>query len=330
MDFNWPVVGHKKIVSYLQTVIENDQVNHAYLFYGKNSLGKSLVAKYFIQSIFCLSDKSKPCGTCSHCNQLKRGVHPDVIYLKREDDKKNISIEQVRRVRDKLQHGSFLDSYKVVVIEDAESLSLSASNAMLKILEEPVGKTVYVFLCENLNTIPETVISRVMSVEFLAVNKKEIAEYLVTLGKSKEEAYELSCMSLGLPGLAINLSTSKKALASESQGRQEILNGIFGDINDRFAVVEGLAGQDKSEKARLKSIDFLYNLSIIVRDVMLLKNMCFDRVVNTPMRDNLLEKASQYDNLKLVSILEKIKKTEEYIKRNVNLRLALENLMLEF
>jgi len=90
----------------------------------------------------------------------------------------------------------------------------------------------------------------------LAVNKKEIAEYLVTLGKSKEEAYELSCMSLGLPGLAINLSTSKKALASESQGRQEILNGIFGDINDRFAVVEGLAGQDKSEKARLKSIDF--------------------------------------------------------------------------
>ena len=330
MDFNWPVIGHKRIVNYLQTVIANDRVNHAYLFYGKNGLGKSLVAEYFLNSIFCLSDKVKPCGTCSHCSQLKRGVHPDVVYLRKEEDKKNISIEQVRAVRDKLQHGSFLNSYKVVVIEDASSLSLSASNAMLKILEEPVGKTVYIFLCESLNNIPETIVSRVISIEFLSVTKKEIADHLENLGKDKEEAYELSCMSLGLPGLAVGLSASKKALNSASQERLDIIDGVFGDINDRFALVEELAGQDKSEAARIKSIDFLYNLAVIVRDGILLKNMCFDRVVNSSLRDNLLAKVNRYDNLKLVRILDKIKKTEEYIKRNVNLRLALENLMLEF
>ncbi|MFH1890365.1 MAG: DNA polymerase III subunit [Candidatus Kuenenbacteria bacterium] len=328
--FNWPIIGHKKIIDYLQTVIQNDRVNHGYLFYGQNGLGKNKVADYFIKSIFCLSQDIKPCGTCSHCGQLQKAVHADVIYLDKDEDKKNITVEQVREMREKVQHSSFLNSYKMVVIRDANALSLSASNAMLKILEEPTGKTVFILIAENLKNIPETVISRVQAIEFLPVARTEIERYLISIGKGKEEAYEFSRLSAGLPDRILKLIEHKKIVAEYKDKIRKIVENLLGDINNRFNLIEKLAGQNKSESAKVEAEIFLDNLTMLVRDSFLLKNMCFNQAANVWLQDKLSDMGNKYDNLKFVQILEKIKRTKEYIRRNVNLRLALENLMLEF
>lgn len=322
MKFNWSVIGHKKIVEYLQGSIENGHINHAYFFYGAWGLGKAQVAEYFVQSIFCLSDKERPCGVCSHCRQTVKQVHPDIVYLNKEEGKKNISVEQVREMKIKMQSGSLLNSYKVVIIREANALSVGASNAMLKILEEPMGKTVFMFLAESLQNIPETILSRMQVIKFLPVGKREYQDYLVnSLGKSKEEAYKLASLATGYPG---------RAVENREKERAEILADITGDINQRFKLAEKLAGQTNAEKTRGQVISFLDELMFIVRDMALIKNMNFSNVSNTGLRDRLAQVVVKYSSQKLVNILERIEKTKELIKRNINTRLALEVLMLEF
>ena len=98
IKFNWQIIGHKPIISYLQAMISNNTLGHAYLFYGLNGLGKNTLAQYFIKSIYCCSNQS-PCDSCAHCRQIVRQIHPDIIYLEGQPGKKNITIEQVRQVK---------------------------------------------------------------------------------------------------------------------------------------------------------------------------------------------------------------------------------------
>ncbi|PIR05494.1 hypothetical protein COV56_02640 [Candidatus Kuenenbacteria bacterium CG11_big_fil_rev_8_21_14_0_20_37_9] len=330
MDFKWPVIGHKKIIDYLQNIILQNRVNHGYLFYGQSGLGKCMVAEYFARSLFCLSDNIRPCGACSHCVQLEKGIHADVIYLRRDEEKKNIAIEQVREAREKLQRGSFLNSYKMVIVEDLNAFSSSACSAILKILEEPAGKTVFLFIAKNLANIPKTIISRVHAIEFLPVAVSEIEKYLIGAGETKEQAYELSRLSAGFPSKIINFARHKQALVDKKEKIRQIISDLLGDLNDRFDLVERLAGQNKSERARIDADNFLDDLLILVRDCFLLKNMCADKIANVWLGDVLVDICGKYDNIRLVAILEKIKKTQEDIAKNVNLKLALENLMFEF
>jgi len=327
---NWPLVGNQRIVDYLETVIENDTLNHAYLFYGASGLGKTLAANYFIQKIFCEAKSQRPCGSCVHCRQILKKVHPDIIYLACGEDKKNITVEQIREVRSKLQRGSFLNSHKVALIKEANSLSLAASNAMLKILEEPTKKTIFIFLSTDLNNIPATILSRLQTIKFLPVAMSEIENHLKNIGKSKDEAYELARLSAGFPGRIIPLTHHPKLLTEYKKEIETTLSALMGDINSRFGLVERLAAQDKSQQAKKNSRVFLANLSALIRDCLLIKNMLFDKVVHLWLATKLSTLASSYSSAQLSSILTKIKETDGYIEKNVNLRLALENLVLEF
>ena len=144
--FSWPILGHQSIVNYLQTSIINQKINHAYIFYGPEHIGKSLVADYFVNSLQCeeFNNKNKkiPCQKCNACQQIEKGIHPDIYKVNKESDKKNISIEQVRNLQHKLSMRSFLTSYKVAIIDQAESISLEAANSLLKTIEEPTSKTI--------------------------------------------------------------------------------------------------------------------------------------------------------------------------------------------
>jgi DNA polymerase-3 subunit delta' len=329
-QFNWSVIGHQPIINYLQTVIQNNSFNHAYLFYGSDGLGKSLIANYFIKTIYCLADKNLPCDACLHCQQINNTIHPDIIYLTKAEDKKNITIEQVRQARSKIQHGTFLNSYKVILIPQANTLSLAASNALLKILEEPTQKTLFIFLTPTLKNIPATILSRVQTIKFMPVSFKDLEKYLINQGLNKTDAYALSHLAAGLPGQILPLLNHPKLLTEYKHDFQQLLTDISADLNSRFALVEKIAAQSNSESAKLNSKQFLQKLSSLLHDALLLKNMCFNRITHVALKQQLSALANKYSTLQLANLLAKIKTTYKYIDQNVNLRLAMENLMLEF
>ena len=328
--FNWPIIGHQKIIQYLQNIIENNALNHAYLFYGPDNLGKSLIVDYFIKSIYCASQTSIPCNACLNCRQIQKQIHPDIIYLNKQEDKKNISVEQVRQTRSKAQLSTFLNSHKVILIPQADQLSLAASNALLKVLEEPTKRTIFVFISAGLKNIPATILSRLQLIKFMPVAASQIEKYLLNKNIDKQTAYELSHLAIGHPGRVLPLIEHPRLLNDYKNNLSQLLNVMDANLNQRFELVEKLAAQDRSIQARQNSINFLQNLSSCLRDILLIKNMCFDKITHIAFKQQLSQLALKYSPLELVNLLKKIKHTQKYIEQNVNSRLALENLVLEF
>ncbi|HRY63166.1 MAG TPA: DNA polymerase III subunit delta' C-terminal domain-containing protein [Patescibacteria group bacterium] len=329
-SFNWPVIGHQRIVSYLQSVIERQAPNHAYLFYGAPGLGKNLVADLFVKSLLCQSAGPKPCNTCSHCRELERGIHPDVVFVTKEDDQKNISVEAVREARSKIQNSSLLNSYKIMLIREADTLSLGASNALLKILEEPVGQTVFIFIAEDLKFLPQTLLSRLQAIKFLPVNHEDLEHHFLSLGLERSLVYELAHLSLGFPGRVLPLASHPKKFNEYKEKVTDIFEKVSGNTVARLKLAEELASQNNSELAKTNARQFLTSLSALLRDVLLFKNACAHKITHRWLTDELSVFASHYSARQLAKILADTRLTLRSLDQNVNLRLALENLLLAF
>lgn len=184
------IIGHKNITSFLEKSVKNGEISHAYLFYGPSHLGKKAVASHFAEVIL-----GRPIAN-----------HPDVYLVGRERDEKesklakNISIEQIRELERKLSLSSFLNSYKIGIIEEAETMSEEAANSLLKTLEEPTPKTVIILLSTSTSALPATIVSRCQTLKFLPVAKEKIYDHLLNLGAGRDEARDLSGISFGKPG----------------------------------------------------------------------------------------------------------------------------------
>jgi len=181
MSFN-NIIGHKNIVSFLEKSLKNKQIAHAYLFYGPKHLGKKTIAENFAEMLL-----GQPIVN-----------HPAIYFVKRERKEKenkmaqNISIEQIRELERKLSLSSFLNSYKIGIIEEAETMSIEAANSLLKTLEEPTPKTVIILLASNISVLPATIVSRCQVLKFLPVAKEKIYNHLLSLGASRDEALNLT------------------------------------------------------------------------------------------------------------------------------------------
>ena len=171
-QFNWPIIGHQAVVNFLQRSIIRRRPSHAYLLVGPKRVGKETVAEFFVQSLFCFEDDGSkntlPCGECDQCRQIVNKVHPEIIYISPELGQRSITIEQVRGLIEKFSLTSMLNTYKVAILNGAESLEEPAANALLKTLEEPQGRSILILLAESLDTLPATIISRCQQLEQMA------------------------------------------------------------------------------------------------------------------------------------------------------------------
>lgn len=329
MKFNWPIIGHHQVAEYLQKVVENGEINHAYLLVGPAGIGKNLMADYFIKSIFCFDKENKPCGKCAACRQIGSGVYPDVTVLTKDDDKKNIAIEQIRAIRGKIFSSSLLNGYKAVWIPEAGVLSAAAANGLLKILEEPAGKVVFVMVAERLSDLPMTIASRSQVLKFMPVARKEIEDYYRKAGYDREAAEELAAMAQGSPGRIINWLKGKDKLKEYHLYFKELVAVFSGGMNTRFDLAEKIAGQSQAERTRGNVIEAARAIDIVCRDI-LMNKYNGQQVINKRLSDELTDLGIDYHDNKILQIAKEAQKTEQLVARNINPRLALENLMLSF
>lgn len=338
-QFQWPIVGHANIVSYLQNNILANKVAHAYLFVGPANIGKTAVAEFFVNSLVCerldsdTEEKQIPCNECSRCQQVKNKIHPDIFWLSREINekteklKKNISIEQIRELQNKLSLCSFLDSYKIAVIREASTLSKEAANSLLKTLEEPAPKTVMILLTASLADLPRTIVSRCQVIKFLPVAGKEIIDYLIFLKTEKKKAKTLAELSFGRPGVAINyLHSSDDYLDFQEKVKQFISLLKSEDINERFKLINNLI--------KFNDVDFLKDILIIwkkiLRDLLLIKYSGQNFISNFRFSSDLAQLVDVYAAKSLIADLKEINSAKRYLDSNVNPKLVLENLVLNF
>ena len=370
-DFNWSIVGHKRIVNLLQKGIKNGKLAHAYLFSGVENLGKKTLAIQFIKSLQCEAARNKreipnnpsrlsmgycarkeknkylleasaascnvekwegkiPCGRCKSCLDIEKRIHPDVLIIKpQEQRKKNIvkesaiNIEQIRTLQHQLSLYPYAAPYKIAVIDKAHKMTKEAANSLLKTLEEPQGKAILILITSSLEELPKTVISRCQMMKFLPVRAREIEEALINSGIDSKKIPQIVHFSMGRPGVAFELSRNPEKFKERLLILDKLKNLIDSSLTDRWKYVEGIS------KNTLKVKDILDLWIFWFRGLLLtLLNHC-DKL-SSSFDMEYTKYVGKYKANKIKNIIEAINRTNFLIiNSNVNPRLALEVLMFE-
>lgn len=169
------VVGQDHIIRTLQNQIENDRINHAYLFCGTRGTGKTTTAKIFARAINCISDSTKPCNSCSICQPILNGTSVNVIEI---DAASNNGVDNIRDIIDEVKYPPTDCRYKVYIIDEVHMLSSGAFNALLKTLEEPPEYVVFILATTDPQKMPVTVLSRCQRFDFHRISKDTMVQVL--------------------------------------------------------------------------------------------------------------------------------------------------------
>jgi len=191
----WQVIGQTRVVSLLQHSLEKGSLAHAYLFTGPPHVGKMTLALNLAQAVNCESAEP-PCGECDSCQKIALAKHADIQIIglnyngnsTKAKPRTEISIEQIRQLQHSVSLPPFEGRYKVFIIDGAELLSIEAANCLLKTLEEPVGKAIFILLTTNERLLPATVISRCQRLELLPLATAEVETALNQRGIEPQQA----------------------------------------------------------------------------------------------------------------------------------------------
>jgi DNA polymerase-3 subunit gamma/tau len=154
----------------LKKIIESNAIPHAFLFIGTRGTGKTSAARILAKIINC-NFKNRPCNKCDSCISITNGTNPDVVEM---DAASNRGIEDIRNLKDVVKLAPVLSRYKIYIIDEAHMLTLDASNALLKTLEEPPSHVYFILATTNPEKIIDTIKSRAVIVDFTKATVEEI------------------------------------------------------------------------------------------------------------------------------------------------------------
>ncbi|HEY2004735.1 MAG TPA: AAA family ATPase [Candidatus Saccharimonadia bacterium] len=192
-----------------------EPASRSFIFHGPRNIGKATAALELARRLNCQGDDT---GLCAACRRFQAGAYPDLIMLAPED-KPSITIEQVRGVIHSLSMSTYVESgMRVIIADDATALTREAQNALLKLIEEPPARTMFILVTENPESLLVTIRSRCAAVYFAPVPAADIESWLVQHhGVPGPQAKDLAAASGGAPGAAINLATQPDVASSELQ-----------------------------------------------------------------------------------------------------------------
>jgi len=208
------VVGHVRAIERLRRAAAADRLAAAYLLTGPPGIGKRLVADAFAARILCAAPEGDDaCQACAHCTRVVAGTHPDLRTVERDEERRDIRIEQVRELSRWLALQPLMAQRKVAIIEGAHCLSEPAQNALLKTLEEPPPSAVLLLPAAAAALLLPTVRSRCQAVRMDPLPPEAVARVLVAQGVAPDRAALLAAEAEGSPGRAVALSGDEEARA---------------------------------------------------------------------------------------------------------------------
>ncbi|MFH1772908.1 MAG: AAA family ATPase [Patescibacteria group bacterium] len=330
----WPLIGNNHIVEFLKKSIVNNKAAGSYIFSGPDNLGKTTIANFFAQSLICLarSNKGEPCNKCQPCQQAIRGIYGDIHLIKKDKDKKNISIEQIRSFIRTISLSSFLNSYKIGIIKHAEDLSLEAFNALLKTLEEPKSKVIIILITSCIESLPLTIVSRSQILKFFPLSADIIYDYLIKYHQAQRSvAKNFSKLCLGRAALAVKFLEDKDFYENYKKKVEVFLSFMDVDINKRILAVEELIGKEMrgQESVRLatRAVEVWQGLA---RDLLLILLEQDDLTQHQMFMKEFYSIKSKLDINSLIKLINLLRQAREFIKANVSPRLALEQVAISF
>ena len=170
------VSGQMAVTQTLKHQIQTGKLSHAYLFTGSRGTGKTSCAKILAKAVNCLHpDNGNPCNCCEACRAIDSGSCMDVLEI---DAASNNGVDNVRDLRDDAVYTPSQVRMRVYIIDEVHMLSLSAFNALLKIIEEPPEHLLFILATTELHKVPATILSRCQRFSFRRISQEDIAARL--------------------------------------------------------------------------------------------------------------------------------------------------------
>jgi len=230
------VVGQQHVTDTLRRAIERDRVAHAYIFTGTRGVGKTTTARILARALNC--DKGPtpaPCGECDSCRQIIAGSSLDVLEI---DGASNRGVDDVRQLRENIAYTSMSGRYRVIVIDEVHMLTREAFNALLKTLEEPPPRVVFIFATTEPHRIPATIHSRCQRHDFRRISTEQIQQRLEFICTSEQVDFDPEALLLvarKADGSMRDALSLLDQVYSYCEGRMEL---------DKVRTVLGVVGAD--------------------------------------------------------------------------------------
>ena len=177
------VVGQRLITDTLKNAIQTDRVAHGYIFSGARGVGKTSTARILAKSLNCVKGPTlTPCGECPSCQEVAAGNSVDVLEI---DAASNRGIDEIRELRETVRYLPARDRYKVFIIDEVHMLTTEAFNALLKTLEEPPPRSLFILATTEPHKLPATILSRCQHFAFRLLDYGEIFARLEQVGKAE-------------------------------------------------------------------------------------------------------------------------------------------------
>ncbi len=188
------IIGQEHIVKTLQNSIASGAVSHAYLFCGPRGSGKTTMARIFAKAVNCTAKSGdRPCDKCDSCLEITAFKSLDLIEI---DAASHTGVDDVRELIDGIKFAPVKSKYKIFIIDECHQLSKSASNALLKTLEEPPAHAIFLLATTEAHKMLPTIISRCQRFDFKRLHVPEIIKKLEFIAKQEEVDVEDSALAL--------------------------------------------------------------------------------------------------------------------------------------
>ena len=323
---NWDLLGHDWAVDLLREHVVKGRLRHAYLFTGPQGVGRRTLALRLAQAINCPQPPSpgEPCRTCRTCKQIEQMQHPDLSIVQAEVEGGTLKVEQVRELQRSLSLTPYEARYRVAILLRFEEANPSASNALLKTLEEPAPQVVLILTAESAEALLPTIVSRCEVLRLRPSPVEQVSQALqVRPGMTAEQADLLAHIAAGRVGYALRLSETPELLEQRRAWLDDHQRLLAASRVERFAYAEAIA-KDKDALRRA-----LLTWLSLWRDVLLRAAGASAALTNPdrqPDIDALSERIALPDALRVVTAIEH---TQDLLDRNVNTRLAAEVLLMD-
>jgi len=336
LESDWPTTGNENRLAELERDLGSGQIAHAYLFAGPAEVGKLTAAKHFAQFLIC---QNRACGECPDCKSIRtnshanltivddlwiEGVNEDLEQIAKKSNfnqshrTKNpkaktdtIRIDDLREILSRINHAS--DGRKVFIIHEVERMNREAANFFLKTLEEPPPRTTFILTTNNLPLLLPTLVSRCRVLNFGNVNPSAIEKMLVKKfpGLTESERTRVVNFAMGKPIRAQKLAADPTVFREFKEYFEKLKN-----LLEKPNTAEKLAFAEKVSVNDEETQKFLEAFAYFLRSFLLTR-------AKNPVAN------SRYSPKKIVELIRRLDLARKLIAKNVNARLAVEDLLLQ-
>lgn len=332
------LTGQQHVVLSLKGAVKSGRIGHAFLFAGPRGVGKTTTARILAKNLNCEEGPTiQPCQQCQSCREITMSRSIDVVEI---DGASNRGIEEIRNLREGVKYSPIHGRYKIYIIDEVHMLTQEAFNALLKTLEEPPPKVVFIFATTNPTKVPSTILSRCQRFMFKRLSPQEIIARLKEIAAKEDieiSEQALQYIAIRADGSIRDGESILEQLASFVDGKineKDVLD-LIGFLGSRFyfELIERIIVGD------LKNVIMLLNkgiedgadpaeiyrgFTLFIRAILFAKTEVPEQFVDLNNEEIKASKKLKVSKERLIEILETCLRFEDPIRRSVNVRIALE------